>query len=70
MKNATRKRYAWTSLLVTQERHKDVVPQEVLDRHSNDARFKRLLAGDQVLGWTRERHDPSMKRKKPGGLYD
>ncbi len=56
--------------VVTQERHKDVVPQEVLDRHSNDARFKRLLAGDLTLGWTRERHDPSMKRKKPGGLYD
>ena len=69
MKNATRKRYAWTSLLVTQERHKDIVPQEVLDRHSNDARFKRLLAGE-AFGWTREGYDHSMKRKKPRGLYD
>ena len=56
--------------VVTQERHKDIVPQEVLDRHSNDARFKRLLAGDLAFGWTREGYDHSMKRKKPRGLYD
>ena len=41
----------------------------VLDRHSNDDRFKRLLAGDQAFGWTREGYDHP-KRLKPKDLYD
>lgn len=56
--------------VVTQERHKDVVPQEVLDRHSNDERFKRLLAGNQAYGWQHEGPDFAMMAKGPRGLYD
>ena len=56
--------------MVTQERHKDVVPQEVLDRHSNDERFARLLAGNQAYGWGAEGPDFIKMVKAPRGLYD
>ena len=59
--------------VVTQERHKDIVPQEVLDRHSKDDRFKRLLGGEQHNGWSRDKyiHRKDLKgKKKPQGLYD
>ncbi len=56
--------------VVTQERHKGVVPEEVLKRHSNDERFKRLLAGNQAYGWQHEGPDFEMMAKAPRGLYD
>ena len=56
--------------VVTQERHKDVVPQEVLNRHANDERFKRLLAGNQAYGWQHEGPDFAKMAQGPRGLYD
>lgn len=56
--------------VVTQERHKDVVPQEVLDRHANDERFKVLVAGNQAYGWQHEGPDYMKMAKGPRGLYD
>ncbi len=56
--------------VVTQERHKDVVPSEVLNRHANDERFKRLLAGNQAYGWQHEGPDFQKMAKAPRGLYD
>ena len=44
--------------------------QEVLDRHSNDERFKRLLAGDQAFGWTREDYVHPKTQYNPRGYYD
>ena len=56
--------------VVTQERHKDVVPQEVLNRHANDERFKRLLAIGQAYGWQREGPDYAQMARMPTGWYD
>ena len=56
--------------IVTQEQHKNVVPPEVLARHSNDERFKTLVAGKQAHGWTREGPDYGMMAQSPKGLYD
>ena len=56
--------------VVTQERHKDVVPQEVLNRHANDERFKRLLAIGQAYGWQREGPDYAQMAQMPTGWYD
>ena len=56
--------------VATQERHKDVVPQDVLDRHENDERFKVLVAGNQSYGWQHEGPDYMKMAKGPRGLYD
>ena len=56
--------------VVTQERHKNVVPQKVLDRHANDERFKRLLATDHAYGWQREGPDVTQLAQLPTGWYD
>ena len=56
--------------VVTQERHKDVVPAEVLDRHANDDRFKVLVAGNQAYGWQHDGPDYAKMAKGPRGLYD
>ena len=56
--------------VVTQERHKGVVPQEVLDRHANDERFRRLLAVEQAYGWEREGPDFARMARMPTGWYD
>ena len=56
--------------VVTQERHKDVVPQEVLDRHANDDRFMRLLATENPYGWEREGPDYTRMARLPTGWYD
>ena len=56
--------------VVTQERHKDVVPEAVLNRHSNDERFKRLLAGNQAYGWQQEGPDFQKMGLGPRGRYD
>ena len=57
--------------IVTQERHKDVVPAEVLQRHANDDRFKRLMAIDEAYGWSSpEGPDYAKMAQMPRGLYD
>lgn len=62
--------YFARSHVVTQERHKDVVPREVLDRHANDERFKRLLAVDDAYGWQREGPDFTQMGRMATGWYD
>ncbi len=62
--------YFARSHVVTQERHKDVVPREVLDRHANDERFKRLLAVDDAYGWQREGPDYTQMARMATGWYD
>ena len=62
--------YFARSHVVTQERHKDVVPREVLDRHANDERFKRLLAVDDAYGWQREGPDYTRMARMATGWYD
>jgi ectoine hydroxylase-related dioxygenase (phytanoyl-CoA dioxygenase family) len=56
--------------VVTQERHKGVVPEAVLARHANDERFKVLLAGKQPYGWQLEGPDYQLMARAPRGLYD
>jgi ectoine hydroxylase-related dioxygenase (phytanoyl-CoA dioxygenase family) len=56
--------------ILTQERHKDVVPQEVLHRHANDERFKSLLAGRVAFGWQQEGYDIGKMGFIPTGWYD
>ncbi len=62
--------YFARSHVVTQERHKGVVPQEVLDRHANDERFKRLLAVEHAYGWEGQGPDYTRMAKLPTGWYD
>ena len=62
--------YFARSHVVTQERHKDVVPREVLDRHANDERFKRLLAVEDAYGWQREGPDFTQMARMATGWYD
>lgn len=62
--------YFARSHVVTQERHKDVVPQEVLDRHANDDRFKRLLATEDPYGWEGQGPDYTRMARLPTGWYD
>ena len=54
----------------TQERHKEVIPAEVLKRHANDERFKRLLAGSVAYGWQREGPNYAEMGQSPTGWYD
>ena len=56
--------------VVTQEQHKGVVPQEVLDRHANDERFLRLLGAKQPYGWQQEGPDYSVMAQAPRGYFD
>lgn len=54
----------------TQERHGDVVPQEVLARQANNQRFKILVGAKQPYGWQRSGPDFSLMARNPRGLYD
>ena len=54
----------------TQEHHRDVASDEVLARHSNDARFKTLLGGKQPYGWQKEGPDYALMGRNPRGLHD
>ena len=54
----------------TQERHGDVVPAEVLQRHANDERFKVILHGKQPYGWQIDGPDYAVMGRSPRGLYD
>ncbi|MEM9621516.1 MAG: phytanoyl-CoA dioxygenase family protein [Pseudomonadota bacterium] len=56
--------------VVTQEQHKGVVPQAVLERHADDERFLNLLAGKQPYGWQAEGPDYAVMAKAPRGLFD
>ncbi len=56
--------------IVTQERHKDVVPEEVLARHADDKRFQVMLGGKQPYGWQQDGPDYSRMMQSPRGLYD
>lgn len=56
--------------LVTQERHKGVVPQAVLDRQANDERFKTLLGAKQPYNWTSEGPNYELQAQSPRGLFD
>ena len=54
----------------TQERHGDVVPDEVRERHANDTRFLNLLGAKQPYGWQKTGPDYSKFALMPRGLYD
>ena len=54
----------------TQERHGDVVPDDVRERHANDTRFLNLLAAKQPYGWQKDGPDYSKFALMPRGLYD
>ena len=54
----------------TQERHGDVVPEEVLARHANNERFKTLVAQNQPYGWQKSGPDYALMARNPRGLYD
>lgn len=56
--------------IVTQERHKGVAPADVLERHADSPRFKRLLGYGQPYGWQGEGPDYEMMAQAPRGLYD
>ena len=54
----------------TQEQHGDAVPQEVRERHANNARFLNLLGAKQPYGWREGGPDYSKFALMPRGLYD
>lgn len=54
----------------TQERHGNVVPEEVRERHANDTRFLNLLGAKQPYGWQKSGPDYSKFALMPRGLYD
>lgn len=54
----------------TQERHKGVVPADVLERHRNDERFRILLGEKQPYGWQEEGPDYTLMAGNPRGLFD
>ncbi len=56
--------------VATQEHHRGVVPQAVLDRHANDERFLTLVAGKQPYGWQLEGPDYEVMGKAPRGYFD
>ena len=62
--------YFARQFIVTQERHKGVVPDAVLERHANNQRFLRLVAGKQPYGWRHEGPDYGLMAAAPRGLFD
>ena len=56
--------------VAVQERHQGEVPQEVLDRHADDARFQRLLGLNHPYGWGPEGPEPAKMMQTPTGWYD
>ena len=62
--------YFARQFVVTQERHRGVVPSDVLARHANDERFLRLVAGKQPYGWQHEGPNYELMAQAPRGLYD
>lgn len=62
--------YFCRQYVLPQEPHKDNVPQEVLDRHSDDERFKILLGAKQPYGWQKEGPRAGLMARSPRGLFD
>ena len=62
--------YFCRQYLTTQEPLKGNVPQEVLDRHTDDERFKILLGGKQPYGWGKEGAKPGLMARSPRELFD
>ena len=62
--------YFCRQFVQSQERHKGVVPEEVLARHANDERFGVLVHQKQPYGWQHEGPDYSLMAGSPRGLYD
>ena len=56
--------------VAVQERHRGEVPPEVLSRHANDERFRRLLGLDHPYGWGEEGPDAAKMMHSPTGWYD
>ena len=54
----------------TQERHKDVVPEEFQARHANNERLQILLGAKQPYGWQQEGPDYTVMARNPTGLFD
>ena len=54
----------------TQEQHKGVVPEAVLERHANNQRLQVLLGAKQPYGWQRQGPDYAVMARNPRGLYD
>ena len=62
--------YFCRQYLQSQEQHKGVVPEAVLNRHANDERFLTLLHQQQPYGWQKEGPDYQLMARNPRGLYD
>ena len=62
--------YFCRQYIVTQEKYGEHVPQEVLDRHSNDPRFLTLLGQRQPYGWGAEGPDNDKVVQMPRGQFD
>ena len=56
--------------VAVQERHRGEVPPEVLERHADDERFRRLLGLDHPYGWAGEGPDAAKMMHNPTGWYD
>lgn len=56
--------------IATQERHRGVVPEAVLERHRNDQRFRVLLGEKQPYGWQEEGPDYALMARNPRGVFD
>lgn len=53
-----------------QEAHQGNVPQDILDRHSNDERFKVLMGAKQPYPWDQEGPKSNLLARSPRGLFD
>ena len=62
--------YMCRQYIVTQERHKDVVPADFLARHANDERMSILLGAKQPYGWQDEGPDYSLMGRAPKSRFD
>jgi len=62
--------YFCRQYVMTQEPHKGNVPQEIIDRHEDDERFKILLGGKQPYGWGKEGSKPGLMARNPKELFD
>lgn len=62
--------YFARQFVVTQERHKDAVPDGFLQRYRDQPRLHTLLAGKQPYGWQQDGPDYTQMARSPRGLYD
>ena len=62
--------YCCRQYIQAQEQHPGNVPQEMLDRHSNDERFQVFLGAKLPYPWNKEGPKGGLLAKSPRGLFD